>query len=86
MFQHKDMRGSLFQNDKKTDDKQPDYKGSGTIDGLPVWISGWKQRSQKGTQYLSLSFSYPVQAASAVQSQLESKSEPVQFPEDDLPF
>lgn len=48
--------GVLFRNDRKENDRQPDYKGSAEINGVEVWISAWKKQSQNGTGFLSLSF------------------------------
>ena len=48
-------RGSLFKNDKKTEDKHPDMSGTINIDGTEFWISGWKKTSKAGTGFISLS-------------------------------
>lgn len=48
-------RGSLFKNDKKTEDKHPDMSGSINIDGVEYWISGWKKQSKGGANFISLS-------------------------------
>jgi hypothetical protein len=48
-------RGSLFKNDKKTEEKHPDMSGSINIDGTEYWISGWKKQSKAGTGFISLS-------------------------------
>ena len=44
---------SLFENDKKGNEKAPDYKGRGLIDGKEVKIAVWKRKSQSGIEYLS---------------------------------
>jgi len=33
-------KGVMFKNDK-TNDAQPDYRGSANIDGVEMWASGW---------------------------------------------
>lgn len=48
-------RGSLFKNDKKTEEKHPDMSGSINIEGVEYWISGWKKQSKAGTGFISLS-------------------------------
>ena len=48
-------RGSIFRNDKKTDEKHPDMSGTINIDGTEFWISGWKKTSKAGTGFISLS-------------------------------
>ena len=48
-------RGSLFRNDKKTDEKHPDMSGTLNVEGKEYWISGWKKTSKAGTGFISLS-------------------------------
>jgi uncharacterized protein (DUF736 family) len=48
-------RGSLFKNDKKTEEKHPDLSGSINIEGMEYWISGWSKTSKGGQKFLSLS-------------------------------
>ena len=46
--------GSLFRNDKKSKDIQPDYKGSLCLpDGSTVQIAGWIKQGQNG-KFLAL--------------------------------
>lgn len=54
-FEHKTNRGSMFENDKKTEDRQPDFKGEINVNGQLYWISGWKEVTTRGTKRLSLS-------------------------------
>lgn len=49
----KDNTFSLFENDKKGNDKAPDYKGKGLVSGVEVRIAVWKRKSQSGIEYLS---------------------------------
>ena len=49
--------GALFKNDKDGNDKRPDYRGQGNVDGVEVWISAWISTSKKdGSKYMSLKF------------------------------
>lgn len=48
-------RGSLFKNDKKTEEKHPDLSGSINIEGVEYWISGWSKVSKGGQKFISLS-------------------------------
>jgi uncharacterized protein (DUF736 family) len=50
-------RGELSRNSKKKDDKHPDYKGSLTVNGTTLQVSGWAKSSANGKEYISLSFS-----------------------------
>jgi uncharacterized protein (DUF736 family) len=52
-------RGSLFINDRKEKDTQPDYTGTINVDGRDLRLSGWKRESKQGKKYLSLSVSEP---------------------------
>ncbi|MCR5877013.1 hypothetical protein [Phenylobacterium sp. J367] len=46
--------GTLFKNDRKEKDHQPDYKGTLTLpDGSTMQLGGWIQSNAKG-KYLSL--------------------------------
>jgi uncharacterized protein (DUF736 family) len=48
-------RGALFRNDDKTEEKQPDYRGSINVGGVDHWLSAWIKTSKQGTKYMSLS-------------------------------
>jgi hypothetical protein len=51
-----ELRGSLFKNDRKTEDKHPEYKGQAQINGLEYWVSAWVKTSKEGVKYMSLSY------------------------------
>lgn len=79
-------RGSLFKNDKKTEDKHPDLNGSINIDGVDYWISGWSKVSKGGQKFISLSVRQK-QEQTRQSSQPTRKSPPAsQMPEDDIPW
>ena len=49
-------RGVLFKNDKKTDQKHPDYKGSYMdANGADHWLSAWLAKDKNGNTYMRLS-------------------------------
>ena len=54
-FEVKPMTGSLFVNDKKKRENDPDYTGSVNVDGVEYRLSGWKKTAKTGTKFLSLS-------------------------------
>lgn len=58
-FKHKDFTGSLFKNEYKEKDTQPDYKGSATVGGKDFDAAGWISQTKSGTPYLSLKFGEP---------------------------
>ena len=76
-YEHKDGSGSLWVNDKKQADNQPDYKGSAKVNGKDVEMSGWKKVTQSGKTFLSLAIGEPYKKE-------EPKVEPKK--EADLPF
>lgn len=59
-------RGTLFVNDRKSSDSQPDLRGKINIGGVDHWLSGWwKEPRNGGAQFLSLSLGDEVQQQSA---------------------
>ena len=55
-YEQKPGQGSLFKNDKKTEDKHPDYKGSlMTPDGVECWVSAWVKRPEGRDPFMSMS-------------------------------
>jgi uncharacterized protein (DUF736 family) len=48
--------GSLWANDRKSEDNHPDRTGSALIGGREYWVNGWLKKSKDGKPYLSLSF------------------------------
>lgn len=77
-YEQKAGQGSLFKNEKKTEEKHPDYKGSLTTpEGVECWVSGWIKRQEGKATYMSLS----IQAKDIQPAKVVEQSTP-----DDLPF
>ena len=79
---------ALFANDKKGNEKAPDYKGKGQVNGKDVELAAWVRKSEKGTQYLSITFSEPYKkdgASTSGRPVYESKKAAVKQ-DDGLPF
>jgi len=55
-FTPKEMTGSLWKNDDKTEDRHPNAKGTALIDGVEYWVSAWTKETQDGKKWQSLSF------------------------------
>ena len=54
-YEQKDNSGTLFVNDRKEKDSQPDRTGTALIDGVEYWVSGWIKQGKNG-QFLSIAF------------------------------
>lgn len=49
-----DNSGALFKNDRRQNDKQPEYSGNLTINGVEYWLSAWVKEGKSG-KFFSLS-------------------------------
>jgi uncharacterized protein (DUF736 family) len=58
-YEHKENKGSLFNNEKKEKDTQPDYQGQANVNGTLYNVSAWINESKGGKKYFGLSFSIP---------------------------
>jgi uncharacterized protein (DUF736 family) len=59
-FQHKPGSGSLFKNDRKEKENQPDYKGRGILEsGEEFEIAAWLRDSANGQKFMSLKIGKP---------------------------
>ncbi len=64
MAEQREMSGVLSRNKRRESDRQPEFKGSATIDGVAYWVSGWVKEGQDG-KFFSLAFSRKEASASA---------------------
>jgi uncharacterized protein (DUF736 family) len=84
--------GTIFKNDKKTADNQPDYRGKINVEGKELEISLWVKTAQSGVKYMSAAIKEPwVAPAPAPAPVLQNTSEKIKSAadelfEDDLPF
>jgi uncharacterized protein (DUF736 family) len=93
-YETRDMSGTLFVNDRKEKENHPDYKGNVVINGVEMWVSGWKKASRDGSKkYLSLSFKPKEEARSYNERQRAAQPAPKNLEEnadpgfsDDIPF
>lgn len=70
-------RGVLFINDKKENEKQPDWKGRIDIDGTEYWLSGWIKKTKDGKSYISLSRGEEIHTPSGDTVISEISDEPI---------
>lgn len=55
-YQQKDNSGTLFKNDRRDSESQPNAKGSALIDGVEYWVSAWTKTGRNGEKFQSLAF------------------------------
>lgn len=58
-YEHKVNSGSLFKNEKKINEKQPDYTGEANIDGKVKRLAGWINKTSTGKTYLNIKIEEP---------------------------
>lgn len=82
-YEHKPGYGSLWVNDKKEKESQPNTKGKlVTPDGKTWEIAGWTKTGNGGKKYISLKASEPYQADGQQQTTPYTPDEK----DDDIPF
>ena len=54
-YETKELQGSLFRNQKREKDSQPNMTGSAKIGGVEYWISGWT-KGEGEKRWISLAF------------------------------
>jgi uncharacterized protein (DUF736 family) len=55
-FEKRDLSGALFKNDKRGNDKAPDYSGDCMVDGREYRLAAWIKESKGGSKFMSLAF------------------------------
>ena len=97
-YEHKPNRGTIWKNDFKETDNQPDYKGDclienpdGTTQNLDM--SAWINETSNGKKYLSFQFQEPYVKegkeaidTSSTPGTLKQKVATESMTDDDLPF
>ena len=71
--------GVLFKNDKKENDRAPEYKGNIMVDGTEYWLSAWIKEGKSG-KFMGLAVS-PKDAQPPV-----GKPMPKNLEDDSIPF
>ena len=87
-MEQKSNTGTIFKNDKKTADNQPDYRGKINVEGKELEISLWVKTAQSGVKYMSAAIKEPYVApapAPVLQNTTDKIKAADEF-EDDLPF
>lgn len=58
-YEERNNSGTLFRNDRRQNDRQPEYTGTAIINGAQMRISAWVRTSKNGNKFFSLSFDEP---------------------------
>ena len=58
-FEMKELRGSLFRNNKKEKNSQPDYNGSCKVNGVEYRLSAWLKETAQGEKFFSMALTHP---------------------------
>lgn len=73
-YQQKEGQGSLFINEKTSNNNQPDYKGSILIDGKLYDLAAWHTVAKTGREYISLKAELHVEGKWAPREQVPPRS------------
>jgi uncharacterized protein (DUF736 family) len=79
-YEQKDNSGAIFKNDRKENEKQPDYRGTCVVDGVEKDISLWVTKSKAGKTYFSAKFKEAWKKDKATSNTASAEVD------DDLPF
>jgi hypothetical protein len=83
-FEQRDNSGVLFKNDKKGNEKAPDYTGMGMVDGFEYKFAAWIKEGKKG-KFMSVNFQRKDEEKPKSSKPQESKPHFEEFDES-LPF
>ena len=50
-YEKKDNEIVIFANDNRRNDRDPNGKGSGMVNGIEYWVASWNNVSKDGKQY-----------------------------------
>ena len=87
-YEQRDNSGSIFKNNRKEKDSQPDYTGKALIDGKEKSVSMWIKEGKNG-KFFSVSFQEPWKPAGEPEKANGYMKDPLplnEYPEDEIPF
>jgi hypothetical protein len=74
-----DNSGTLFRNDRKENEKDRDYSGSITVDGIDYWLSAWIREGKTGTKFLSIKLKRKDAPAAKTESSKDALNDRIPF-------
>jgi len=77
----RDNSGVLFKNEKKDNERAPEYKGNITVDGKDYWLSAWIKEGKSG-KFMGLA----VSPKEEYKPKTSERSKTTNFDDSDLPF
>ena len=78
-------KGVLFKDEKRTNERAPEYTGTINVRGMDYKISAWIKESKAGKRFLSLAISSPAIPPKKVEKPVEPL-ETTMLDGDELPF
>ena len=78
-------RGSLWQNQRRSNDRQPDYTGELNVEGIMYRVSCWKKNPNASERAPELSFSITLKA-DIEEIKGKGESENNEILDGDIPF
>jgi hypothetical protein len=73
--------GVLFKNDKKGNERSPDYTGKVNVEGKEMRLAAWIKEGKAG-KFMSLKLSYPQGGPQSI----STPAQQIAALDDDLPF
>ena len=64
MAEQRELSGVLSRNRNRKSDRQPEFEGDATIDGVAYWLSAWVKEGDDG-KFFSLAFTRKEQQSRA---------------------
>jgi len=97
-FEHKPDSGSVFPNDRKTEERHPDWRGDALIGGKLYWVSLWLNEGKSARPRWALRFT-PKDETQPTRASVPAETRPSPpppaappppqqkgFEDDDIPF
>lgn len=79
-------KGVLFKDDKRTNERAPEYTGTINVRGLDYKLSAWVRESKTGKKFLSLAIASPALKPKKEEKPVEPLETTMMEDVDELPF